>query len=134
MNYELRKLAAPDIFSMSSILSKIGVGEIKKCFSSDEVKKLVGKDKTTGKDKNEKSDTTAIGIAIALEIGNVILSNLPKCENEIYAFLANLANVTIEDIRKLSMGEFLEMIVAVIQKEEFKDFLGVVSRLFNPEK
>lgn len=126
MKYELRKLAAPDIFSVSAIISKIGVSEIKNCFSSDDVKKLIS--------KNKKTDTIAVGIAISLEIGNVILSNLPRCENEIYAFLANLANVTIEDIRKLSMGEFFEMIVAVIQKEEFKDFFGVVSRLFNPEK
>lgn len=127
MKYELRTLNATDIFPMSTILSKIGIGEFKRCFESDDVKKLI---KTGGKGGNEG----VVGLAIALDIGGVILGNLHKCENDIYSFLARIANVTVEEIKTLSMGEFAEMIIEVVKKPEFADFFLVVSKLFKSEK
>ena len=115
MKYELRPLNATDIFPMSTILSKIGIGEFKKCFESDDVKKLV---RTQGKNGNE----SAVGLAVLLDIGSVILGNLHRCETDIYNFLARVANVTVEEIKDLSMSEFAEMIIEIVQKPEFGDF------------
>ena len=126
MKFELRTLNATDIFPMSTIISKVGINEFKKCFESDEIKKLI---KGQGKE-NE----TAVGIAVALDIGGVILGNLHKCENDIYTFLGRIANVDVEEIKVLSMGEFAELIIEVVKKPEFKDFFSVVSKLFKSEK
>ena len=126
MKFELRTLNATDIFPMSTIISKVGINEFKKCFESEEIKKLI---KGQG-----KGNETAVGIAVALDIGGVILGNLHKCENDIYLFLARIANVDVEEIKALSMGEFAELIIEVVKKPEFKDFFSVVSKLFKSEK
>ena len=41
-NFELRKLRTKDLFPMMKILSKIGIGEFKKCFELDDIKNVVG--------------------------------------------------------------------------------------------
>ena len=38
--------------------------------------------------------------------------------------------MTVKEIGNLDMVTFTEMIVAVVQKQEFKDFFRVVSKLF----
>lgn len=126
MKFELRTLNATDIFPMSTIISKIGINEFKKCFESDEIKKLI---KGQG-----KGNEAVVGVAVALDVGGVILGNLHKCENDIYSFLARIANVKVDEIKALSMGEFAELIIEVVKKPEFRDFFSVVSRLFKSEK
>jgi hypothetical protein len=76
----------------------------------------------------EKADKTMIGISVAFDIGGVILSNLPKCETEIYSFLASVTGLKVKEIEEASMADFAEMIITLVQKDEFKDFIGVVSR------
>lgn len=125
MKFELRTLNATDIFPMSTIISKVGIEEFKKCFESDDVKKLI---------KGGKANESLVGMTVMLQIGNVILANLHKCENDIYNFLASVANTNIEEIKTLSMGEFIELIVSIVKKPEFKDFFSVVSRLFKSDK
>lgn len=125
MKFELRTLSATDIFPMCNILSKIGVREFKNCLQSEEVKKMFSGGKPT------KGNEVAVGVTVMFEIGNVILSNISRCEADIYNFLASVANVTVDEIKSLSMGEFVELIFEVVKKPEFDDFFKVVSRLFN---
>lgn len=119
MEYTFRKLCAKDIFPMANIISKIGVNEIKNCFESEAIKKMINA---------KNADTSAIGISIAFDIGSVILNNLPKCQNEIFAFLADITGVKAKDIENATLPEFAEMIFEFVKKEEFRDFIGVVSR------
>lgn len=120
MEYELRTLCSKDIFPMFKIISAIGVREFKDCFSSDDVKKAAG----------ENPDYSAVGMAIFIDIAGIVMANVPKCENEIYTFLTNISNLTRKQIEEMSIAEFAQMIIDVIQKPEFKDFIGVVSKLF----
>ena len=128
MKYELRELRAEDVFPMLRIISKIGIKEFKACFGSDAIQKLVASGE---KDKDRL--TTAVGMAVALDVAGVLVTNLPAAENDIYQFLANISDVPKDEIKGLGMTTFFEMIVAVIRKEEFKDFFKAVSRLFKPE-
>lgn len=122
MEYTFRPLTSKDIFPMSKIISKIGIKEFKECFESDAIKSLV---------KNaENGDTSAIGLAVMIDIAGVILSHLGECEKDIYSFLASVTDLEISDIENASMADFAEMIVSLVQKEEFKGFIGVVSKLF----
>lgn len=123
--FNLRKLNAKDIFSVSRIIGKIGVSNFKRCFSSDEVKQLVGT--MTEEDKKDEKKVSAVGIAAAIEIADVLFTHLPDCERELYSFLSSVSGVKAEE---LPMSDFLELIIEVIKKPEFKDFFKVALRSF----
>ena len=127
MAFELRKLKAIDIMPMVKILSKIGLKNIKETFSEDNLKTMI--ESINGETKEEKA--TYLGFSLIVDLVDIILANLPSCENEIYSFLAGLSGKTADEIKDLGLGEFTEMIVAVVQKEEFTDFFKAVSKLFN---
>lgn len=129
--YTFRLLGAPDIFLMAKIISKIGINEFKACFETDGIKNLIQNAALDAKEKDGNSDIISIGAGVFLEIANVILCNLPKCEAEIYQILAQTSNLTIDEIKAPgNAAMFLEMVIDFIKKEEFRDFIKVVSRLF----
>ena len=121
--YELRSLNASDIFMMSKILSSIGIKEFRKCFDSENIGELV---------KGTKSVDAAakVGVAVMFDIAGIVLDNLPSCEKYVYAFLANLSGMQADEIASMPMATFAEIVVDVIKKEDFRDFMKVVSRLF----
>lgn len=120
---ELRKLKSDDIFPMIAILSKIGFKDLKELVTPDNVKEL--KALTTG-----DGDELIIGASVMMDFVSIIMKNLPSCKKEIYTFLSGLSGMTTDEIGELDIAAFTEMIIDVFQKEEFKDFFKVVSRLF----
>ena len=125
--YTFRKLNSTDMFLMFKIIGKIGVNEFTECLGKDSVKQMIAK-VTNGNSKGDA--TTAVGISIILEMTNIILGNLPKCEQEIYQMLSNTSNLTVEQVKGLDFATFTEMVINFIKKEEFKDFIKVVSTSF----
>lgn len=129
--YEFRLLGAPDIFLMSKIISKIGINEFKACFEGDAIKILIQNATMEKKEKGDDSNIISVGAGVFLEIANVILGNLPKCEQEIYQMLSQTSNLTVKEITAPgNAAMFLEMVIDFIRKEEFRDFIKVVSKLF----
>lgn len=129
--FELRELRSADLFPMFAILSKIGFKDLKDSLSADTISGLLESVKSDETDeKDEDTKVTALGFSIIMEVVEVIMKNLPHCEKEIYNFLAGLSGMTAKEIAELPMVTFTEMIIAVIQKDEFKDFFKVVSGLF----
>lgn len=127
--YEFRELNASDIFLMSKVIKKIGVVNFKKCFDSDAVKQvMVG---LSDEEKKAEEGLTAVGLAVAFELADVIFARLPECETELYNFLSSVSGLKVVEIQKLSMAEFFEMVVELVKKPEFKDFFKVASRLFS---
>lgn len=125
--YTFRRLQSTDVFLMSKIIGKIGVNEFTACFEKDGVKKLIA---SFTDEAGEKADiASVVGISVSLEIANVILGNLPKCEKEIFQMLSSVTGLSFNHIEKLDMVVFIEMVIDFIKKEEFKDFIKVVSRL-----
>jgi hypothetical protein len=80
---------------------------------------------------DENEQMMYVGFNIIFEAVEVIMNNLPSCEQEIYAFLAGLSGMKVKEVANLPLATFTEMIVEVLKKEEFKDFFKAVSRLFN---
>lgn len=118
--YELRNLTAEDMFPMFQILSKIGVKEFRSCFEAEDIKKVASEDGV---------DVQAVGLSVMLNIGGVILSNVGKCKEDIYQLLAQLSGMTKKEIAALPMNTFVEMVIDVFKKDEFKDFFQAVSKL-----
>lgn len=124
--YTFRRLNSTDMFLMFKIIGKIGINEFTACFDGDAMAQMMRK--TKGKKIDDS--VSLMGFAVILDIANVIVGNLPKCEAEIFEMLANVSDMSVEDIRGMDMVTFAEMVIDFIKKDEFKDFIGVVSKLF----
>ena len=122
--YSFRRLNSTDIFLMTKIIGKIGINEFTTCLEKDSVKNLLGS--ITGNESTANA-TTMVGISVILEAANVIMGNLSKCEAEIYQLLANVSGMSVKEIKGLDGVVFFEMVMDFIMKDEFRDFIRVVS-------
>lgn len=131
--YTFRTLNSTDMFLMFKILGKIGINELTDCFSRDSVKQLIAKF-SNGDGEEMDGATTILGISVVLEIANVIMCNVGRCEAEIYQLLSNVSGLKVDKIKKFDPATFAEMVIDFIKKEEFTDFIGVVLRSFKLTK
>lgn len=125
--YIFKKLTASDIAPMCKVIRKFGINEFVNCFKSEGVQNLVEKLK-----KDEASNIEDIaGLQVIVEIADVIISHIPDCEAEIFAFLGGATGLDAKTIKNFELSTFAEMIIDFLKKEELRDFFEVVSKLFN---
>lgn len=124
-DYELRTLEAKDIFPMVKLIKAFGIDNFKKCFNSINIKDVADENG----DVNIDQLSALVGLNIVFDIVSVIVENLGECENEIFKFLENVSNLKASDIKKMPMDIFAQMIIDVLQKEEFVGFFKVVLKL-----
>lgn len=129
MAIEFKQLKSSDMFIMFKIINKIGLNEIKNQLEPKTIEKLV--DSFKGKAKDKDSLMYSVGLSVSIEMVNVIIGNLPKCEDEIYTLLSRVSGKSKKEISELDMVTFTEYIVEFIKKDEFKDFTKVALKLFN---
>lgn len=120
--WEFRKLDAKDIFPVLNLIKKIGFKEFKECFKSEELKDIA-------KNGNNDSATMEAGVTIVFDIAGIIIDHIGGCQDDIFNLLASVSNLEREEIEGLSMAELAEMIIELVQKDDFKDFFKVVSKL-----
>lgn len=121
MEYNLRKLTSSDIFPVCTIIKKVGIDEVKRIINSPEMQQMLR--------SGEKADAASVGMSFMLDIASLVVGNLPKCEQELYKFLASVSGETEKSLRAASPAEFFELIVLVIKHEDFKDFFKAASSL-----
>lgn len=124
MNYELKQLNSTHLFSMFRLISKFGIENFKGIFS--DVQGSINNNGEVDKDKLAQR----VGMEIIFSAVSIIVSNLGNCEKEVFDFLSNVSNLTVEEIAELPIDVLASMIIDVIQKEEFKGFFLAVSKLF----
>ena len=129
MEYEMRKLQATDIFFVFKIINGIGLNNIKDVINFDELNKMR---KSTTAD-TERDINSQIGVSVVMSLATVIIENLPKIETDLYNFIGSVINVKSKDVAKMDMCEFMDVLVTIIQKEEFKDFFKRASKLTKSE-
>ena len=122
---ELRKLQASDIFSMVRIINGIGFKTIKDSINVEEINEL-RKGMT-----DENSDTVAsqVGMNVVMSILGTVVENLPKVENDVYEFAGNVAGMKAKDVAKMDAGDFIELLISIFTKDEFKDFCSRASKV-----
>ena len=125
MEYEMRKLQATDLFSVVKILNGIGLKNVREAINIDEINN-VRKGMTKG---NEDVITSQIGLNVVMSLATVVLENLPKIENDLYNFIGSVIDMKPKDVAKMDMGDFMDVLITIIQKEEFKDFFKRASKL-----
>lgn len=126
VTFELRDLKASDIGPMCKIISKIGVEEIREYLQSDEVSQIVTA--ARNEDGESKKALEKIGFSAALSVVNILVNNLPNCQNELFSFMAGLSGQTPEDVADMALGDFTSMLLALFQKGEFSNFMKAVSK------
>ena len=122
---ELRRLQASDLFSMVRILNKVGFKNVKDAINIDEIKNL----KSTITEENAKSVTSEIGINVVMSVVGVLLEHLPNIETDLYNFVGSVANMKANAVAKMDIGEFMDLLIEIGKKEEFKDFFNRASKL-----
>lgn len=127
--YTLRDLCAKDIFLMTKIIRKIGLKDIGECFDPEEIKAIMGSLSENGEEKSVDEIAETVGISVVLKIVDVVLENLSAAEQEIFGFLAGIADMTVDDVANLPMDVFFEMLIDIFKKKEFVGFMKVVSKL-----
>ena len=125
MKYEMRNLQATDIFSVVKILNGIGLKNIKEAINIDEINNL----RKGMTEDNADVITSQVGLNVVMSIATIILENLPKVENDIYNFIGSVIDMKAKDVAKMDMGDFMDLLITIIQKEEFKDFFKRASKL-----
>ena len=125
MEYEMRNLQATDIFSVVKILNGIGLNNVKDVIDFEEINKI----RKGMTEKNADVISSQVGVNVVMSLSTVILENLPKIENDLYKFVGSVIGVKTKDVAKMDMGEFMDVLIAIIQKEEFKDFFKRAQKL-----
>jgi hypothetical protein len=114
--YEVRQLVATDMGAICKIISAIGIRQFKDCFKVDDFK---------------SGNVEEIGFGVLVDISGIIISNIPKAEEDIQAFVASVTGLTVVEVKELPFADYGELIVRIVTKEDFKDFFKRVMKLFN---
>ena len=125
MEYTMRNLQATDIFSVVKILNGIGLKNVKEAIDFEEINKI----RKGMTEENADIITSQVGLNVVMSVATVIIVNLPKVENDLYNFIGSVIDVKAKDVAKMDMGEFMDVLITLIQKEEFKDFFKRASKL-----
>ena len=122
---ELRKLQASDIFSMVRIINGIGFKTIKDSINVDEINEI----RKGMTDENSDVIASKVGTNVVMSILGTLIENLPKVENDVYEFAGNVAGMKAKDVAKMEAGDFVELLISIFTKDEFKDFFSRASKL-----
>ena len=125
MEYTMRNLQATDIFSVVKILNGIGLKNVKEAIDFEEINKI----RKGMTEENADVISSQVGLNVVMSLATVIIENLPKVENHLYNFIGSIIDVKAKDVAKMDMGEFMDVLITIIQKEEFKDFFKRASKL-----
>lgn len=122
MEYTVRELKATDLGPVCKILSKIGIRQFKDCFNNIDF----GKEKS--EDKNELTDAQ-VGLSVMIEMASIITENMDKAQMEINTFLSSVTSLELEAVEDLSLADYMDLIVEVLTKADFKDFFNRAMKL-----
>ena len=122
---ELRRLQATDLFGMVKILNGIGLKNFKDVIDTDKIKEM----RKSINDDNAEQVVSDIGMNVVMSVLSVILENLPSVETDLYSFIGSIANMKAKDVAKMDIGDFMDLLISIAQKEEFKDFFKRASKL-----
>ena len=123
--YILHTPKAPDIFTLASIIGKIGVNKFAGILQKDEIQALA-KDVSKKKSISNEDISMITGIGVFTEIAQIILVGMPVCEEDLYKLLSSTSNLSVEEVKDLDGVTFLEMIIDFFKRN--MDFIKAASK------
>lgn len=132
--YTLRNPKATDIAAFLKLFSKLGVKDFKDSFSGNGFKELIAKEREKLAGDEDDEDTSKflenVGIGLAFELVDVILTKLSDCQREVFVCLSLLSGMTVDEVADLDLSVFTQMLYDAVTLPGFADFIWVVSNLF----
>ena len=127
---ELRRLQASDLFSMVRLLNGIGFKNVKDAVDLKKINEVRNKLKSTELTDEERSKIVSdFGSDVVFSTLTLLIENVPVIEKDLYTFLGSIANMKAKDVAVMDIGEFMNLLVDIAKKEEFKDFFNQASKL-----
>lgn len=123
--FELKTLDGRDVFPMVSLIKKFGVENFKKLLQTNDIRKMIDEH---GEINGEQLEAL-VGMNIIIDVLAIIVENMGKCEQELFTFLARVANMSVEEVGTLPLDVFGELITEVLSKKELKGFFAGVFKL-----
>lgn len=133
--YTLRNPKATDIAAFLKLFSKLGVKDFKDSFSGNGFKEFIAKEREKASGDGEDNEDASrflenVGIGLAFELVDVILTKLSDCQREVFVCLSHLSGMTVDEVADLDLSVFTQMLYDAVTLPGFADFIKVVSRLF----
>lgn len=114
--YEIRPLVATDMGAICKIITAIGIRQFKECFKVEDFK---------------NGNVEEVGFGVVFDIAGIIISNIPKAEDDIQTFIASVTGLSLTEVKGLPFADYGELIVKIVAKDDFQDFFSRVMKLFN---
>ena len=115
--YNFRPMEATDVFRLTSILAKIGIKDIKKYVGN-----YVKNGQAEGMNKKE------MALNLGLDIVDMVLNNIENCEEPLYRFIANVSDLSEQEIKTMKGAEFITLLYDLFGQEDYMDFFKAVLR------
>ena len=126
--FKLRSLQASDLFLMTSIISNIGLKEFKDAFAAVDLSNVAKIGSPT------ESEFKEVGLGLLIEVADIVMTNLWKCETYINRLISRIYGVDIKDVPTLDPALYLEMIMGIVEDDKFMDFFKAASKLLDKIK
>ncbi len=112
--YTLRKFKDSDLFPLLQILKKIGIKDFKEAFIQ-----VASGEKTIKQ----------IGILASFDLADILIGNIAKAEDEVYALYSDMAGISVEEIKDMEFGTLPLMIMDSFKEVKNTSFFKVLSKL-----
>lgn len=121
-------LTVDSMFDFCEVLEAIDVEAIAGEFSKEELESF------------QKKDAGSVGMTVIMKVSKFLIKNLPRVKNEVYKFLAGCAEyedgapVTVEDMRKMKISQFIKLVQDLFREDGIMDFFGGAAGLLDTEQ
>ena len=129
-DFRFKDLTVDNAFDFCEVLAAIGVEQAIGAFDKDEIQQL----------QESGEDIKGIGVVIAVKVCGILIKNISKTRNEICKFFANCMEwdngtvVTLEEVKKFKLKQFVIMIKDFAKKDDLVDFFEGVAELLGTDQ
>lgn len=129
-DFRFKDLTVDNAFDFCEVLTAIGVEQVIGAFDKDEIQQL----------QESGEDIKGIGVVIAVRVCVILIKNISKARNEICRFFANCMEwdngtpVTLEEVKKFKLNQFVIMIKDFATKDDLVDFFEGVAELLGTDQ
>lgn len=129
--YTLRDLKDKDLFPLLNICKKIGIRDFKEAFvqkvNLQDLKKDE-KDESVDSKEELSEKLKDIGTLVAVDMVAILVDNLTKVEDDVYALWADISGIPVDKIKEMEFGTLPLMIIDTFSKAGNASFFKVLSK------
>lgn len=135
MSLEMRELKGDDIFTLLSIVGKLGIkDEFIQLFEQNVESTVVPQDHkkkapTKAEKARQEKEAQRRGMEAIAGLINKLLLNINQIKPEINSLLADLTGKNEEEIKNLNLKDYTGLIIKFFRKPELRDFFSSIASL-----